>query len=132
MAQQLGAVTFLVRDYDEAIAYFSGKLGFTLVEDTPLGGDKRWVKVAPGGGAGASLLLAKAATPEQLAAVGRQGGGRVFLFLETDSFARDYRALRAAGVEFTEQPRHEAYGSVVVFRDLYGNKWDLVEPRRPG
>jgi catechol 2,3-dioxygenase-like lactoylglutathione lyase family enzyme len=132
MAQQLGAVTFLVRDYDEAIAFFTGKLGFTLVEDTPLGGDKRWVKVIPAGAAGTGLLLAKAATPEQLAAVGRQGGGRVFLFLETDSFARDYRAMRTAGVEFTEQPRHEAYGSVVVFRDLYGNKWDLVESRRPG
>jgi catechol 2,3-dioxygenase-like lactoylglutathione lyase family enzyme len=132
MSRQLGAITLLVRDYDEAIAFFTGKLGFTLVEDTPLGGDKRWVKVTPGGGAGTGLLLAQAATPEQLAAVGRQGGGRVFLFLETDNFARDYRAMRAAGVEFIEQPRHEPYGSVVVFRDLYGNKWDLVESRRPG
>jgi len=132
MSQHIGAVTFLVRDYDEAIAFFTGKLGFALVEDTPVDGSKRWVKVAPPGAPGSCLLLAKAVTPEQMAAVGRQGGGRVFLFLETDSFARDYRTMRAAGVEFTEQPRHEAYGSVVVFRDLYGNKWDLLESRRPG
>jgi catechol 2,3-dioxygenase-like lactoylglutathione lyase family enzyme len=130
MSQQIGAVTFLVRDYDEAIAYFTGKLGFALVEDTPLDGGKRWVKVAPRGATGTCLLLAKAATPEQVAAVGAQGGGRVFLFLETDDFARDYRAMLAAGVEFAERPRHEPYGAVVVFRDLYGNKWDLLEARR--
>lgn len=130
MSQQLGAVTFLVRDYDEALAFFTGKLGFALVEDTPLGGGKRWVRVAPPGSAGSGLLLAKAATPEQHAAVGAQAGGRVFLFLQTDNFAGDYGAMVAAGVEFAEQPRHEQYGTVAVFRDLYGNKWDLLE-RRP-
>jgi catechol 2,3-dioxygenase-like lactoylglutathione lyase family enzyme len=130
MSQQLGAVTFLVRDYDEAIVFFTVKLGFKLVEDTPLGGGKRWVKVAPGGSPAPCLLLAKAATPEQQTAVGAQSGGRVFLFLETDDFARDYRAMLAAGVEFVEKPRHEPYGSVAVFRDLYGNKWDLLEVPR--
>lgn len=127
MAPRLGAVTFLVRDYDEAIAYFTGRLGFELREDTPLGGGKRWVRVVPRGG-GTGLLLARAATPEQAAAVGRQGGGRVFLFLETDDFARDHAAMRAAGVGFEEAPRREAYGTVAVFRDLYGNKWDLIQP----
>lgn len=127
MAPRLGAVTFLVRDYDEAIAFFTGRLGFELREDTPLGGGKRWVRVVPRGG-GTGLLLARAATPEQAAAVGRQGGGRVFLFLETDDFARDHAAMRAAGVGFEEEPRREAYGIVAVFRDLYGNKWDLIQP----
>jgi catechol 2,3-dioxygenase-like lactoylglutathione lyase family enzyme len=127
MAPQLGAVTFLVREYDEAVIYFTTRLGFELREDTPLGGGKRWVRVAPRGG-GTSLLLARAATPEQKAAVGRQGGGRVFLFLETDDFVRDQAALRAAGVGFDEEPRREAYGIVAVFRDLYGNKWDLIQP----
>jgi catechol 2,3-dioxygenase-like lactoylglutathione lyase family enzyme len=127
MAPQLGAVTFLVREYDEAVIYFTTRLGFELREDTPLGGGKRWVRVAPRGG-GTSLLLARAATPEQKAAVGRQGGGRVFLFLETDDFVRDQAALLAAGVGFDEEPRREAYGIVAVFRDLYGNKWDLIQP----
>ena len=129
MAQQrLGAVSYLVREYDEAIAFFTQRLGFRLVEDTPLGGGKRWVRVAPPGGTGPSLLLAKAVTPEQAAAVGRQAGGRVFLFLETDDFARDHGAMLAAGVVFDEAPRREPYGRVAVFRDLYGNKWDLLQP----
>lgn len=130
MPQQFGAITFLVRDYDEAIAFFAGKMGFALLEDTPLGGDKRWVRVAPPGSSAPVLLLAKASTPEQHAAIGVQAGGRVFLFLETDDFARDHRAMVAAGVEFAEEPRHEPYGIVAVFRDLYGNKWDLLELRR--
>ncbi|RXK55380.1 VOC family protein [Oleiharenicola lentus] len=127
--QQFGAVTFLVRDYDEAVAFFTRQLGFRLLEDTPLGPDKRWVRVAPAGAgeAGPSLLLARAATPEQAAAVGRQAGGRVFLFLETDDFARDHAAMLAAGVVFDEAPRREPYGTVAVFRDLYGNKWDLLQ-----
>lgn len=128
--QRLAHVSFLVRDYDEAIAWFTGALGFTLVEDTPLGGGKRWVVVAPaGGGDGATLLLARAATPAQQAAVGHQTGGRVFLFLHTDDFARDHAAMLRAGVRFVEGPRHEAYGTVAVFEDLYGNRWDLVERR---
>jgi len=131
MSQQLGAVTLLVRDYDEAIGFFTGKLGFVLAEDTPLTGGKRWVRVVPRGSMGPGLLLAKAATPEQQAAVGSQAGGRVFLFLHTDDFSRDYGAMVAAGVVFAEEPRRESYGTVAVFRDLYGNKWDLLEPQRP-
>jgi catechol 2,3-dioxygenase-like lactoylglutathione lyase family enzyme len=122
----IGCVSLLVRDYDEAIAYYTTTLGFDLVEDTELGGGKRWVLVAPGRG-GTALLLARAATPEQAARVGDQTGGRVFLFLHTDDFWRDYDALKSRGVAFIEEPRHETYGTVVVFRDLYGNKWDLVE-----
>ncbi|HEX2861912.1 MAG TPA: VOC family protein [Lacunisphaera sp.] len=131
MSQQIGAITFLVRDYDEAIGFFTTQLGFRLVEDTLLGGDKRWVRVAPRGAPAPCLLLARAATPEQQAAVGAQGGGRVFLFLETDDFARDHAAMAKAGVVFDEAPRHEPYGTVAVFRDLYGNKWDLLQPRPP-
>jgi catechol 2,3-dioxygenase-like lactoylglutathione lyase family enzyme len=127
MSQRLAAVTLVVRDYDEAIAYFRDKLGFDLVEDTPLAGGKRWVVVAPSGSAGAAILLARAATPEQERPIGNQTGGRVAFFLHTDDFARDYVRMKAAGVEFIEEPRHEAYGHVVVFRDLYGNKWDFVE-----
>ncbi len=130
MATFLGHVTYLVRDYDEGIAYFTGKLGFGLVEDTRLSADKRWVLVAPGE-AGTSLLLAKASTPAQLASVGNQAGGRVFLFLQTDDFGRDHAAMTARGVKFIEPPRHEPYGTVAVFEDLYGNKWDLVEKVRP-
>ena len=121
-------VALVVRDYDEAIGYFTGALGFTLVEDTPQAG-KRWVRVAPPGGGGTELLLARAATPAQEQAVGNQTGGRVFLFLRTDDFARDYARMKAHGVRFTEEPRHEDYGTVVVFLDLYGNKWDLIGPR---
>jgi len=131
LAQQITAVALVVRDYDEAIAYFTGCLAFTLVEDTPLGGGKRWVVVGPPGG-GTALLLARAATPEQSARVGDQTGGRVFLFLRTDDFWRDYRAMQSRGVRFTEQPREEVFGTVAVFLDLYGNRWDLVEARRSG
>ena len=128
MPQSIASLALVVRDYDEAIVFFTEVLGFTLVEDTPLNPDKRWVVVAPPGAHGASLLLAKAATPEQLTHVGDQTGGRVFLFLHTDDFWRDYRTMRAHGVRFAEEPRTEPYGSVVVFFDLYGNKWDLVQP----
>lgn len=127
MAQTLARVALVVRDYDEAIHFFTTSLRFELLEDTPLGGDKRWVVVAPPGSGGTALLLAKAATPEQLAAVGHQSGGRVFLFLHTDDFWRDYREMKARGVVFEEEPREEAYGTVVVFRDLYANRWDLVQ-----
>jgi catechol 2,3-dioxygenase-like lactoylglutathione lyase family enzyme len=119
-------MALLVRDYDEAIGFFTRALGFTLLEDSPRENGKRWVRVAPPGGAGAALLLARAATPEQLRAVGNQSGGRVFMFLETDDFERDYGHMQSEGVRFTEQPRHEEYGTVAVFLDLYGNKWDLV------
>lgn len=129
MAQQLGAVTFLVRDYDPAIAWFVGTLGFDLVTDTPLGNGKRWVLVRPAGSEGGScLLLARATTPDQLAAIGRQTGGRVAFFLHTDDFARDHATLIGRGVEFREAPRHESYGTVAVFLDLYGNAWDLLQP----
>ena len=118
-----------MRDYDEAIAWFTAALGFELLEDTPLGAGKRWVRVGPRDGRGSALLLARAATPEQAAVVGRQAGGRVFLFLHTDDFARDHSRLAAHGARFREAPRQEPYGTVVVFEDLYGNPWDLIEPR---
>ena len=124
----IAKLSFLVRDYDEAIDWFTRCLGFALVEDRDMGGGKRWVVVAPPGGRGASLVLGKA-VGEQADAVGTQAGGRVFLFLETDNFARDYARMSAEGVKFREAPRHEPYGSVVVFEDLYGNPWDLIEPR---
>lgn len=126
---RIATVALVVEDYDAAIEFYRGKLGFTLIEDTPLGSGKRWVTVAPQGG-GVRLLLAKADGPDQYAAVGRQAGGRVGFFLETDDFARDFAAFTAAGVKFREAPRHEAYGSVAVFEDLYGNGWDLIEPKR--
>lgn len=126
--RRIGAVTFLVRDYDEAIAWFRDALGFALVEDTPLGGGKRWVLVSPGD-RGTPLLLAEASTDEQQARIGDQTGGRVGFFLHTDDFARDHARMRAAGVRFNEEPRHEAYGTVAVFEDLYGNLWDLIEPK---
>jgi catechol 2,3-dioxygenase-like lactoylglutathione lyase family enzyme len=122
-------VTLVVADYDAAIAFYCGKLGFSLGDDLALGHGKRWVTVAPPG-AGARLLLARADGPVQAAAVGNQTGGRVALFLETEDFARDHAAFTAAGVRFLEAPRHEPYGSVAVFEDLHGNKWDLIEPRR--
>lgn len=128
MTARLGLTTFLVRDYDEAIAFFVGKLGFVLRSDTPLGGGKRWVVVAPAESGGGGLLLARATTPDQLAAIGRQAGDRVFLFLETDDFARDHGRYLAAGVRFRETPRRESYGDVAVFEDLYGNGWDLIGP----
>ena len=121
--QKIGYVTLLVRDYDEALAFYIGILGFDLIEDTALEDGKRWVLVAPPGGTGTCLLLAKATTPEQAARIGDQTGGRVFLFLHTDDFWRDYCALRARGLRFTEEPRVESYGTVAVFVDLYGNRW---------
>ena len=126
MTQSLALVALVVREYDEAIAFFTTALGFELVEDTPQAAGKRWVVVAPPGGAGASLLLARAVTPEQQAHIGNATGGRVFLFLHTTDFDRDYERMRAQGVRFTEAPRHESYGRVVVFLDLYGNRWALV------
>ncbi|MBY0422583.1 MAG: VOC family protein [Parvularculaceae bacterium] len=125
---RLALVAFLVRDYDEAIAWFTQMLGFALVDDAPLGDGKRWVVVAAPDG-GARLLLARASTEEQAQAVGRQAGGRVGWFLETDDFACDHAAMIARGIVFAEAPRREAYGSVAVFFDLYGGRWDLVERR---
>ncbi|HEY8571897.1 VOC family protein [Phenylobacterium sp.] len=122
---RLALTALLVREYDEAIGFFVGKLGFELLEDTPQG-DKRWVVVRPRGSE-AALLLARA-VGDQAARIGDQAGGRVFLFLETDDFARDHAAFEAAGVRFLEPPRREAYGTVAVFEDLYGNRWDLIEP----
>lgn len=127
---RLGAVSLVVRDYDEAIAFYVGKLGFELTADIDQG-DKRWVTVTPKGGETA-LLLAQATTDAQRARIGDQAGGRVWLFLETDDFARDHAAFLAAGVRFREEPRHEPYGVVAVFEDLYGNPWDLIEPSRSG
>ncbi len=126
---RIATVTLVVDDYDAAIAFYRDKLGFDLVADTPLGGSKRWVIVAPTGGKGARLLLAQADGPTQAAHVGNQTGGRVGFFLETDDFAGDHAAFTAAGVVFREAPRHEPYGSVAVFEDLYGNTWDLIEPK---
>lgn len=128
MPQSLAHVTFLVRDYDEALTFFTDSLGFRVVEDSPVAGNKRWLVVAPPGSRSASLLLAQAATPEQQQQVGHQAAGRVFLFLHTDDFWRDYRLMQAANVKFHEQPRQESYGTVAVFEDLYGNRWDLLEP----
>ena len=128
MSASIATIALVVADYDEAIAFYCGRLGFALVADTPLGGGKRWVLVAPAG-TGARLLLAKADGPEQLARVGDQTGGRVGFFLETDDFARDHAAFTTSGVRFLEPPRHEPYGTVAVFEDLYGNKWDLIEPK---
>ena len=125
----LTLTSLLVRDYDEAIAFFTGALGFELREDLDQG-SKRWVVVAPPGGRGGGLLLARAANEQQLALVGDQTGGRVFLFLEVDDFDAAYARLQAHGARFTEEPRHEVYGTVVVFLDLYGNKWDLIGRRQ--
>ncbi len=124
---RLGSVSLLVREYDEALDFFVGTLGFRLDEDTDMGGDKRWVRVTPAGGE-TSLILAKATTDVQRAAVGQQAGDRIWLFLETDDFIRDHTAWSAAGVRFRETPRHESYGVVAVFEDLYGNGWDLIQP----
>jgi catechol 2,3-dioxygenase-like lactoylglutathione lyase family enzyme len=126
--QKIGLVALLVRDYDEAKDYYSGVLGFTLIEDTDLGGGKRWVVVAPPGSRETGLLLAKAVNSEQAGRIGDQTGGRVFLFLHTDDFQRDFRELNARGVKFREAPRQEKYGIVAVFEDLYGNRWDLLQP----
>jgi len=129
MTQSLGLVSLVVRDYDEALSFFVTKLGFELVEDTPVPAQgKRWVVVAPNGDKGARLLLAQASTPEQIAAIGKQTGGRVFLFLYTDDVRSDYDRLKAAGVEFVRPIEEQAYGTVAVFKDLYGNTWDLLQP----
>jgi len=129
MQHTIAAITLLVRDYDEAIAFYTGCLDFQVIEDTPLGKGKRWVLLAPPGSRETRLLLALASTAEQDACVGEQGGGRVFLFLHVDDFYARYEAMRSRGVRFLESPRKEAYGIVAVFEDLYGNKWDLLEPR---
>jgi catechol 2,3-dioxygenase-like lactoylglutathione lyase family enzyme len=129
MANAIALVALLVHDYDQAIAFYVSGLGFTLVEDTTLEDGKRWVVVAPPGAGGTSLLLARAATPEQRQRVGDQTGGRVFLFLHTDDFASEHARMEAAGVHFVEPPRQESYGTVAVFEDLYGNRCDLIQPR---
>ena len=124
-------MTVVVRDYDEALAFFVGRLGFAVIEDTPLGpAGKRWVVVSPASGVGTGLLLARADGDDEAAAVGRQAGGRVAFFLETDDFARDHSVFVSRGVRFIEAPRHEPYGTVAVFEDLCGNPWDLIEPKR--
>jgi catechol 2,3-dioxygenase-like lactoylglutathione lyase family enzyme len=129
MKQSLALVSIVVRDYDEAIAFFVGKLGFKLVEDSIVAEqNKRWVVIAPPGATESRLLLARASTPEQLEHIGNQTGGRVFLFLHTDDFNRDYQRYKVAGIEFVRPPRKEPYGTVAVFKDLYGNLWDLVQP----
>ena len=129
MKQSIFHVALVVRDYDEAIAFYTKTLNFTLIEDTyQPAQDKRWVVVAPPGSNGVSLLLARASKPEQEAFIGNQTGGRVFLFLRTDDFWRDYRQMAARGVTFVREPKTESYGTVAVFKDLYGNLWDLVGP----
>ncbi len=125
--RRLATVALVVADYDEAIAWYRDRLGFSLAEDVDLGEGRRWVTLTPGEG-GASLLLARAEGERQAERVGDQTGGRVVMFLETDDFARDHRAMLDRGVTFHEEPRHEAYGTVAVFSDLYGNRWDLIEP----
>jgi len=130
MKQHIALVSIVVDDYDRAIAWYTGKLGFTLVEDTPdtrQGPDRRWVVVAPPGSTGTALLLARAANEQQRAVIGAQTGGRVFLFLHTDDFERDYRDYLSRGVTFVREPSREPYGQVAVFTDLYGNRWDLIE-----
>ena len=124
----IATVALVVRDYDEAIGFYRDRLGFDVIADTPLGPGKRWVLVAPAGG-GARLLLAEAGDDEERSRIGNQTGGRVGFFLETADFAADHARFTANGVKFLETPRHEPYGSVAVFEDLYGNKWDLIEPR---
>ena len=130
MKQPIGLVSLVVRDYDEAIAFYVGVLGFTLIEDSFVPEqNKRWVVVTPPGSTESHLLLARAVGTDQAARVGNQTGGRVFLFLYTDNFARDYQAYRARGVRFVREPKEEHYGTVAVFEDLYGNLWDLLQPR---
>jgi catechol 2,3-dioxygenase-like lactoylglutathione lyase family enzyme len=128
MNQRLAHIAIVVKDYDEAIKYYTEKLHFTLVEDTSLSETKRWIIVAPKGEGSCSLLLAKAANEEQESRVGNQTGGRVFLFLHTDDFARDYKNLLEQGIKIVKQPAVEPHGTVAVFEDLYGNLWDLIEP----
>ncbi|MCG3727826.1 VOC family protein [Vibrio cincinnatiensis] len=125
--QQIGNIALVVENYDDAIDFYTKKLHFTLVEDTDLGGGKRWVQVSPPNSNGTNLLLAQASTDEQTQFIGNQTGGRVFLFLQTNDFWRDYELMKANGVVFNESLRIEEYGTVVVFQDLYGNKWDLLQ-----
>ena len=125
----IALVTLVVRDYDEAIAFYTDALGFELVEDTDRGDGSRWVVVRPRGGAGSALLLARATDETQRGSVGAQTGGRVGFFLHTEDFAGDHARMTSAGVRFLEEPRHETYGSVAVFEDLYGNRWDLLQPK---
>jgi catechol 2,3-dioxygenase-like lactoylglutathione lyase family enzyme len=130
MKQSIGLTALVVRDYDEALAFFVGKLGFNLIEDTYIAEqDKRWVVVAPPGSCETSLLLARATNSEQGSRIGNQTGGRVFLFLYTDDFWRDYNAYKSQGIVFVRDPKEESYGMVAVFKDLYGNQWDLLQPR---
>jgi len=129
--QSIGLVSFVVRDYDEAISFFVDVLGFTLIEDTYVPEqDKRWVVVAPPGSSESGILLARASTPQQESHIGNQTGGRVFLFLYTDDFCRDYDLLKSKGVVFVRDPIEQPYGLVAVFKDLYGNQWDLLQPKR--
>ena len=128
MRQKIAHIALLVKDYDDAIAFYTQKLNFRLIEDTPLSEEKRWVIVAPPGANECSLLLAKAADEEQLRHVGNQTGGRVFLFLHTDNFWRDYHTMVEKSIRFVRTPKEEEYGTVAVFEDLYGNLWDLIEP----
>lgn len=130
MPQQFHAMALVVRDYDEAIEWYTRALRFELLEDTRREGEKRWVRMAPRGSDGACLLLARAVNVEQSSRIGNQTGGRVFLFLHTDDFVGDHAHMKAHGVHFCEEPRHEDYGTVVVFEDLYGNRWDLIEQKR--
>jgi len=136
VAQTIGHVALVVRDYDEAISFFTRSLGFTVIEDSVsrdrLGNEKRWVLVSPPGSQGTNLLLARASTPEEVSCIGNQSGGRVFLFLHIDDFWRDYQAMSAKGVKFTREPREETYGTVAVFEDLYGNQWDLLQLKADG
>jgi catechol 2,3-dioxygenase-like lactoylglutathione lyase family enzyme len=132
MKQSIGQISVVVRDYDEAIAFYVKTLGFTLIEDTYIASqDKRWVIVAPPGSTESRLLLARASNDEQASRIGNQTGGRVFLFLFTDDFWRDFRNYQGKGVVFIREPKEEPYGTVAVFRDLYGNQWDLIQPRPP-
>jgi len=130
MKQELAQIALVVKDYDEAIAFYTQKLHFSLLEDTPLSSTKRWVRIAPPGAEGCGLLLAKAANEQQEASIGNQTGGRVFLFLHTDDFERDYQNLLTHQVKIVRPPSHEIYGTVAVFEDLYGNLWDLIEPKQ--
>ncbi len=130
MKQELAHIALVVEDYDAAIAFYIEKLQFTLIEDTLLSESKRWVLIAPPGSSGCQLLLAKAANNEQQTRIGNQTGGRVFLFLHTDNFSRDYHSMLAKGIVFVREPVAEPYGTVAVFKDLYGNLWDLIEPKK--
>ena len=128
MKQKIASISLLVKDYDEAIHFYTKKLPFQLLEDTDLGNGKRWVRIAPSGANESCLLLAKATSSAQESQIGNQAGGRVFLFLHTDDFWRDYENMKSQGVNFLEAPREVPYATVVVFEDLYGNKWDLLQP----